>query len=412
MNDLTLMRSFRAERVKQDPAVRAAARRALEARFELATAGAPALAAPAPRRRLFSRNRRRFLAFASATALAAALAGAVVLSSGPTAQPAAAEVLRETAAVAAAADGPTPVPDPGQFLYMKTKRVELQEWVPGEYTASGGGLIPDTSTPQGRELSRKEPFTAFVPWQEEEWMSRNEPSRSRWVMGTPRFLSSAERSRWVRAGSPLPSPFGGRKEARGFPGGHVVEARRGVMDVETISGHGFRDFSSLPREPKALRLAIERRQPAGKPLDDGQVIAELWDILDKPNGTPALRAAVFGALAEEPGMDLDRDASDLIGRPGYAVSYENQRASDYQQAGIRVEYIFDPETSELLGRREVVADPRQVFPAKDRQLFPWQQGIEAGTVRREVAYLQAGIVDSARERPHGRSEPVATTDPR
>lgn len=409
MDDLTLMRSFRSERVKQDPVVRAAARRALEARFEPATAGAPALAASAPRRRLFSRN--RILVFATATALAAVVAGIVVVCSGPTAQPAAAEVLRETAAVAAAADGPTPVPDPGQFLYMKTKRVELQEWVPGEYTASGGGLIPDTSTPQGRELSQHEPFVAFVPWQEEEWMSRDEPSRSRWVIATPRFLSSAERSRWQKAGSPLPAPFGGRKEARGFPGGHVVEARRGVMDVETVSGHGFRDFSSLPREPKALRLAVEHRQ-GGKPLDNGQVIAELWDILDKPNGTPALRAAVFGALAEEPGMELDRDASDLVGRPGYAVSYENQGASDSQQAGIRVEYIFDPETSALLGRREVVTDPQEVFPAKDRQLFPWQQRIAAGTVRREVAYLGAGIVDSAHERPHRGGEPVATTDPR
>jgi hypothetical protein len=397
MDELTVMRSFRAERVMEDPTARAAARQALEARFDVApTAGATAI--PARPGGLF-RRRRRLLAFAGATAIAAALAGVLVLGSGPTAQPAAAEVLRQTAAVAAAAGGSTGIPGPDQFLYIRTKREELQEWAPGAYTASAGGLIPDTSTARGRELGRRETFTAFIPWQEEEWASTDESSRHRWVMGTPRFLSSAERSRWEEAGSPLPGPFDGERERGGFQGANVIEVQRGVMDVEGQSGAGFRDFSALPTEPEALRLAIEHRQTT-EPLDVGQVIAELWDILDKPNGTPALRAAVFGALAELPGIELNRDASDLVGRSGYALSYEKPQSSnsEYQLSGIRVEYIFDPETSAILGRREVVADPATVFPSEYQNLFPWEAGIPAGTVRREVAYLQSGIVDSTRER--------------
>jgi hypothetical protein len=392
MDELTLMRAFRAERVKHNPTARAEAWRALEARFA-ATSPTAAAAPRAPRRRLLFRRRQLF-AFAAAMALAAVITGVLVLSSGPTAQPAAAEVLRQTAAVAAAAGGATPVPDPGQFLYERTKSRDLQEWVPGVYTASYGGVIPGPHS----TWNPKDAFAAFVSWQ------RSELSRSRWVMEPLRFLTREEKSRWQKAGSPLPGPFGGEGERRGFPGGHVIEARRGVLDVETVSGHGFRDFSMLPREPKALRQAIERRQHT-KPVDTGQTIAELWEILDKPNGTPALRAAVFGALAELPGIELNREAKDLVGRPGYALSYEKPNAShsDYQLPGIRVEYIFDPDTSAILGKREVVADP---------QKLPWAKAPPAGAVTREVAYLESGIVDSARERPHGRNRgPVATTDP-
>jgi hypothetical protein len=352
------------------------------------------------------------LALAGAGALAAIVAGILVLSSGPPAEPAAAEVLRHTAAVAAAGDHPEAMPGPGQFLYMKTKRLELQGWIPGELTI-GGGLV-----------SQKGAFNALIPWQEEAWRSADEPSRTRLVMGTPNFLSSADQSRWENAGSPLPGLFSG--EEGGFPGAHVIEVGRGVRDVEAMDGPGFRDFSNFPTEPEALRLAIEHRQasgspnhdgPAAKPLDTGQVIAELWDILDKPNTTPALRAAVFGALAELPGIELNRDARDLVGRSGSALSYESSESSAYgeEQPGIRVEYIFDPETAELLGRREILADPEMLSSREGAVLgyeVPGYQGVPAGTVRREVAYLESGIVDSTHERPDERNgEPVATTSP-
>jgi hypothetical protein len=315
------------------------------------TAATPAWRRPSPR-----------LALAGAGTLAAIVAGILVLSSGPTAEPAAAEVLRHTAVVAA--DGPTgSTPGPGQFLYMKTKSLELQGWIPGEATVGGG------------TLSQNGAFNALVPTEREAWMSAAEPSRNRLVIGAPQFLSSAEESRWAAAGSPLPGPFG-------------EEGERGVVDGVAKEGQGFVDTAALPTEPKALRLAIEGGQASGT----GQVISELWDILDKPNTTPALRAAVFGALAELPGIELNHDAKDLVGRPGYALSHESEGSSSYgeHQPGLRVEYIFDPETSAILGRREIIADPEKLS---------WARGIPAGTVRREVAYLQSGLVDSTAARP-------------
>jgi hypothetical protein len=336
-----------------------------------ASAVTPAWRRPSPR-----------LALAAAGALAALVVGILVVSSGPSAETAAATVLRQTATVAAAGTSDS-TPGPGEFLYTKTKRLELQEWAPGSYTGSFGAISPK---PKGA-------FSALNTWQEEEWWSPDGPSRSRWVMGTPQFLSDAEQDRWERAGSPLPGSFD--CDRRCFPEADIIELRPGVTDVEYEEGPRFPDFSALPTEPKALRLEVEQRQTAG-PINTGQVIAELWDILDKPNTTPELRAAIFGALAELPGIELDRGASNLVGRSGYALGYESTDSSSYgeQRPGKRVEYIFDPETSAILGRRETIVDPEK--------LLPWAKGIAAGTVWREVAYLQSQVVDSTREGPDER----------
>ncbi len=124
----------------------------------------------------------------------------------------------------------------------------------------------------------------------------------------------------------------------------------------------------------------------------------LWGILEQPVIDPKLRAAVFNALAELPGIELDRDATDLIGRPGYAISFFDR------ETGMRVEYIFDPETSEILGARTVLTDPA---------LSSANEGLPAGTVIRDAARLQTGIVGSTDETP-GEVQgagPAATTGP-
>src|SRR6185312_8022384 len=215
MDELTLMRSFRAERARPNPTARALARRALEARFEAATtAGFLVQDAPKVRHQTVI-QRRRLLSFAAATALAAVLAGVLVFSSGPTAQPAAAaEVLRQTATIAAAESGPGLFPDPHQLIFRKTVRQELEEWVPGKYTASYGGVIttkPVTS------------YGGYVRSTEEAWMSTKRRGRQRIVLDKLSFLSAAERQRWKAAGAPLPIPFDG--EAAPSPEEHVIEIR-------------------------------------------------------------------------------------------------------------------------------------------------------------------------------------------
>jgi hypothetical protein len=397
MDELTLMRSFRAERVKPNPTTRVAARRALEAHIDAVAASAAAVPAPALRRRFL--RRRRLFAFAAATAAAAVVAGILVLGSGPTAQPAAAEILHETAAVAASPQGPaaSPLPGPGQFLYRKFERLELKGWIPGG-ASSGGGLM---RSPRA--------FNALMPTTQEWWTAEDGAGRVREVAGMPRFLTEAEQARWEAAGSRLPAPFDPEYQ-RKYPlaYGDALEARRGVVDTEHAKLEGFRfpDTSKLPTEPEALRRAVEGNSisvngfnlmyPSAQRLDTEKSIAELFNILSEGAPlTPQLRAAVFNALAELPGIEVDTAATDFLGRQGYAVR------SIRKEGGL--EFIFDPDTAELLAQREFLTEPGQDY----------LKGLPAGQTIRETAYLETGVVDSTRETAAEAEagEPVATTGP-
>ncbi len=138
-------------------------------------------------------------------------------------------------------------------------------------------------------------------------------------------------------------------------------------------------------DPAELRLAIQNHQvpgvsdEPGEPLGARETIEDLGGLLSHPNASPALRAAAFNALAELPAVELRRDATDLVGRTGDAISYS-------QGHGFRIELIFDPETSMFLGERIVLVDPGQ-------DPVEWR-GYEAGLTLRDVAYLQSAVVDS------------------
>jgi hypothetical protein len=396
MEDLSLTRQSRAERALPEPQARADAWRVLDARIaaEATSAsfvdGAESRAAARPRRWGFARRHRRVLSFAGATAVAAVLAGAIVLSSGPTATPAAAAVLRETAAVARQAAGPSGAPGPGHFFFLKQEERSLEEWAPGSYTGSYGGIRPKA----------KDAIGAFVTSVQESWRSTDATSRTRWRMEPLEFLTPADKQRWEAEGKPLPGPFAGEAGTAGLKDAHLIAARRGLWDVEAKEGGGFIDSSVYPTDPKALRQGLEHHTIKGArewdgvkgPLTVDETIAELWDILEKPNTTPPVRAAVYGALAELPGIQVKEDVSDLVGRHGDAIFLEDKGRGSFlgAEAGMRVEFIFDPQTSALLGERETLVDPSK---------RPWLKGVPVGTVLRELALINSGIVDSTHERP-------------
>jgi hypothetical protein len=382
MDEIALIRALAPAGAKRQAAARAAAWQALEARIDTASTSSRAIPA---------RTRRRgVLTLAGAGAVAAVVAGILVLSSGPSAEPAAAEALHETAAVAASGEGaPALEAGPGQYYFTMTKELELKGWYPGSYE------IP------GAPASRPGGFSALIPSENEWWLSPEGGNRTRTTLGTPRFLSSAERVRWEAAGSPFPSNFepARQEELRrlgGESGERVLELARGVVDIERPKPNGetspelfYPDLSGDPTDPAELRLGIQNHQAPGisdepgKPLGATETIEDLTGVLHHPNASPALRAAAFNALAEMPGVGLNRNATDLVGRSGYAISYERP------QVGERDEYIFDPETSRFLGERTVLVDPTQ-------DPVVWK-GYEAGLITRQVAYLQSKVVDSTRE---------------
>lgn len=373
MDDLTLMRSFRAERVTGVPESRAEIWRMLEERFDSDTV-APGHA------RLRNFPRRRLLTLAGAGVTAAIVAGVLVLNSGPSAEPVVAEVLHETAAVAASGeDAPALQAGPGQYYFTQRKEVEFMGWYPGSYSIVGG----PATRPNG--------FSALIPRETEYWLSPEGGFRARETLSTPRFLSGAEQNRWEEAGSPLPKGFEPRYEPfQEEAGGQVYKHGRGVLEVEAprpqLSPHNFPDLSKAPTDPKQLRLAIRTGQasgiskPWGTPVGMDMAIESLTSILSQPNAGPELRAAAFNALAELPGFELDHDASDLLGRHGYAISY------DQEINGNREEVIIDPDTSALLGERSILT-------AASLQEPQWK-GYEAGLTLRDVAYLASKVVNS------------------
>ncbi len=276
-------------------------------------------------------------------------------------------------------------PGPGRLLYAKTEVVHLEAWDPDN--PSGARTKPRYFT--DRQLGSESGMPALVPVTKEVWTARDGTTRERETLGQVEFLSGADQRRWEEAGSPPPFAFD--------PAEHDVRrdgSGRPVKEYASKAFRGRREFSymaklsQLPTEPEALRLAIENRQGGRSPADPapadtlrgGATVETLLGALGEPIASPALRAAAFDALAEIPGIGFERDVEDVAGRRGSAISW-------VRDLGYGRRYIFDPRTGELLAEAEVI------FNAKAAE-NPW---VPDGTVFRETAYLQSGIVDSVHE---------------
>ena len=298
-----------------------------------------------------------------------------------------AETLRQTADAAGASDVPVEGPPaPGQFLYTKTEVAQLQGWLPKGH-GKGSKANPRYFVPISDPSARY----ALVPTLKEVWTAPGGTTRVREALGRVDFLAGADQRLWEEAGSPPPFAYDPAEHRVGRDG-----AGRPVKDFASKSFRGRREFSylsrlsQLPTEPEALRLAIENRRGGSTPADPspadsprgGATVERLLEILSEPITSPALRAAAFDALAEIPGIRLERDVADVAGRRGDAISW-------VRDGGFGRRYIFDPRTSAILAEAEML------FNAKAAG-YP---GVPDGTVFRETAYLQSGIVDSTRERP-------------
>jgi hypothetical protein len=280
-------------------------------------------------------------------------------------------------------------PGPGQFLYTKTKVVQLQGWEP-----DGPGAGPRD---RPRHFTANllgpggEALPALVSSLKEVWMARDGKTREREILDRVEFLSATDQERWEDAGSPPPSAYDpAAHEVKRDGSGHLVK------EYASRSWRGSNAFvylgklSKLPTEPEALRLAIERRSGGSSPVHPspadshrGGVTAErLIEILGEPITSVALQAAAFGALSEIPGIELERGVTDAAGRRGDAIVWERER-------GFGRRLIFDPRTSRLLAQAEVIFDAEAAG----------YQGGPDDTVLRETAFLQSGIVDSDQERP-------------
>lgn len=297
-----------------------------------------------------------------------------------------AATLRRAATAAAASDpqvdGP---PDPGQFLYTKTMEVHLEAWDP-DGPASGSRTKPRYFT--DGQLGQGNAMPALVPTLKQVWTAPDGKTRERETLARIEFLSADDQLRWEEAGSPPPWAFDPKEHDVGRDG-----AGRLVKEYASKAFRGRREFtymsrlSGLPTEPEALRLNIEHRRSESSPLDPspassprgGATVERLLEILSEPMASPALRAAAFDALAEIPGIGLERNVADAVGRRADAIAWVRDR-------GFGSRWIFDPRTGRILARAEMIFGP----PSTD------ENGVPPATVFRETAYLRSAIVESYR----------------
>ena len=293
--------------------------------------------------------------------------------------------LRQAASSAEASDTSVEAPPaPGQFLYTKTEVTQLEGWLPKGH-GKGSKSHPRYFVPINDPSARY----ALVPAVKEVWTAPDGKTHVRETLGRVDFLSAANQGLWEEAGSPPPWAFDPSEHAVGRDG-----SGRPVKDFAAKAFRGRHEFtymsrlSRLPTEPEALRLAVEHRRGGSSPLDPspatsprgGATVERLLEILSEPIASPALRAAAFDALAEMPGIGLERNVADAAGRRGDAISW-------VRESGFGRRFIFDPHTGEILAEAEMIFGPKATS----------EYGAPAGTPYRETAYLQSGIVDSAHE---------------
>jgi hypothetical protein len=330
MDEIELLRELRAGLPGARGETRAVARARLGSRIESSErAGRPHAA-------LWRRPRLKLaIAGLGLAALLIALPIGIFGGSGE-APPAVAQVLRQTAEIAATQE---PVaPGPGQYLFARSKTAYVR--------ATGGS---------GE-------WSVLVPSERQVWISfdGSRRGRVREVSGKPRFVSTDQRAAWVAAGSP-PLPRAGR------------------VEDSTLSSGGFIDASDLPRDPAALRHLIEAREIRGVegPPGEAETFTLIGDMLRETYLPAEVRAAIYELTAELPGVELLGEVEDPVGRSGTGIAFTDRRR------GTRHELIFDPETSALLGERESTVGPA-VF------------GFRAppGTLIGYAAYLESKVVDS------------------
>jgi hypothetical protein len=147
---------------------------------------------------------------------------------------------------------------------------------------------------------------------------------------------------------------------------------RCYLGTERLTSEQLRAYDPTPQELfDRLRSRVGDRGQSR----DGEVFVEIADALREAPQPPRLRATLYRALALVPGVQFLGDVKDRLGRAAVGVAFT-------EHTGLRQELLFDPQTSEVLNEREVVAQP--------------VQGIRApvGTVIEDIVYTKRAVTDA------------------
>jgi hypothetical protein len=307
-----------------------------------ATIEARLAADPRPQRRSPRRGRRR-IALAIGTA---ALLLSVVLALTPSRrdrQGRVARLLDATAAVASAHGGPHRSAS-SPYLYVESESADLVTF------GDGGG------------------WSALVKTRRQEWAAADGSGRLRETRSGPIFLGPRDEDRARRAGAPR---LGGRSSDRA--------ARAGTL--------GDADLARWSTDPARLRTQLEERAKRADAPRNVEMLVLVGDLLRQADAPPKLRAALYRAAAEIPGVAIVDDARDPLGRAGRGIAVTSDHSGDRE----RYELIFDPRTSMLLAEETRLLDRVPYVDAEPPALIEY------------TAYLRYEPVRSTRTCPRNAS---------
>jgi hypothetical protein len=297
-DELDVVRRFRADEPDADDDTIAAARAALT------RAIAAAALVPSPPRRYQTTRvwRVRGAVAVAAFAVAVLAVGLFGSGGGPSVSPALAATLNRLAQIAAS--GPSLVPQRGQYLYFASASNQ-------ESDAIVNGKECVTHAPERRQV----------------WIGADGSGLLRESFGTATFTSAVDRT-----------------VCDAMPKGAISQA--GTSNL-WFAPHCFsigpnNDVNALSTDPP--KLLAQMRRADGGPRSAGEDFVHVGDFLRETDARPALRAALYRAAAQIPGVRLLGTVRDRLGRSGLGVAYGNH------------ELIFNPHTAALIAE-QTIGDP-------------------------------------------------------
>ena len=311
VDELDLVRRFYGEAREADAAAQRRARRALRGRYEV-------------------RPRRLHRLVAVAAALVMTVVGGIVLMpGGTTAQ--AARALQRFAVIATDLD-----------LAAGGDPVVYERW---ELARTDGRTVVDSG-----DIYR---FT--VHSLREVWRTPGGAFEARERIVGVDFVSSEDRDLWVAHG-------------------RVALPRAGDETAVSADDLPLADLGGLPSEQVALLEAIRQRWRPDELNTDEHLLRAIGELLARGDAAPALRADLFRAAAQIPGIELLGTIRDPLDREGMGIALGPPER--------RVTLIVDPNTSVLLSVEER-------FPLMGEVVSEW------------IAYSEWATVPEIGDRPDG-----------
>ncbi len=149
-----------------------------------------------------------------------------------------------------------------------------------------------------------------------------------------------------------------------------------LLEADAESLTAYRNLQKLPTDPDKMYDWLNRESQGGSSKEAAS-FALVGDLVHESLIPPAQAAALYRAAARIPGVFVIDDAVDAAGRHGVAVARIDE--------GQRQELIFDKETKEFLGERQVAVEDGSM-------------GIKKGDVTSRTAVLERTVVDKRGER--------------